>query len=214
MIPAILKNKWTKAAVFVLCLGPLARLGWKALHGGLGANPIEYITHDTGDWILIFLVLTLAITPARKLLGLPDLIRFRKMLGLYAFFYACLHFCIYIVLDKFFDFSDIYADIVKRKYITVGFTGFVLLIPLAVTSTTGMIRRLGGKRWQKLHRLVYVTAIAGFIHYYWLVKSNVRKPLFYGGIFLLLFAYRIVVRIMEKRKRAGASSRTLVSSPS
>ena len=142
--------RWFKPVVFLACLGPLARLGWKAYTGRLGANPIEVITHSTGDWILIFLLVTLAVTPVRKLTGQLWLIRYRRMFGLFAFFYAVLHFLTYIWLDKFFDLHEMWADVSKRRFITVGFTGFVLLIPLALTSTTGWIRRLGGKRWQGL----------------------------------------------------------------
>lgn len=181
-------------AVFLLCLVPVERLIWKAFNHGLTANPIEFITHETGDWIMIFLVLTLSITPARRLLGQPQLIRFRRMLGLFAFFYACLHFSTWIGLDKFFDFPEMFQDVAKRRFITLGFTGFVLLIPLAVTSTSGWIRRLGGKRWQRLHGLIYVTAVVGVVHYYWLVKSDVRKPVLYGIIMTLLLGYRIAVR--------------------
>ena len=142
--------RWFKPFVFLACLGPLARLGWKAYMGRLGANPIEVITHSTGDWILIFLLVTLSITPVRKLTGQLWLIRYRRMFGLFAFFYAVLHFLTYIWLDKFFDLHEMWADVSKRRFITVGFTGFVLLIPLALTSTRGWIRRLGGKRWQAL----------------------------------------------------------------
>jgi len=186
----VLLSKWTKVILFLLCLGPLARLVWKAFGNGLGANPIEFVTHDTGDWILIFLVLTLSITPARKLLHQPDLIRFRKMLGLFAFFYAFLHFGTWIGLDKFFDLREMLEDVVKRPFITIGFTGFLLLVPLAVTSTTGWIRRLGGKRWRQLHRLIYIIAIAGVVHYYWLVKSDIRRPVRYGFLVFALLAYR------------------------
>ena len=140
--------RWFKPVVFLACLGPLARLGWKAYMGRLGANPIEVITHSTGDWILIFLLVTLSITPVRKLTGQLWLIRYRRMFGLFAFFYAVLHFLTYIWLDKFFDLHEMWADVGKRRFITIGFTGFVLLIPLAVTSTTGWIRRLGGNRWR------------------------------------------------------------------
>jgi methionine sulfoxide reductase heme-binding subunit len=209
-----ISSKWTKVALFVAGLLPALALVWGAFHHGLTANPIEYITHQTGDWILIFLVLTLAISPARKLLGLPELIRFRRMLGLYAFFYAFLHFSIWIGLDKFFDWSDMTADVMKRRFITVGFIGFVLLIPLAVTSTAGWIRRLGGKRWQRLHALVYVTAAAGVIHFYWLVKSNVRKPLRYGVIFLLLFLFRYGMMLRDKRKRPVTAPRAFASTAS
>jgi methionine sulfoxide reductase heme-binding subunit len=198
----ILSNQWTKVVVFALALVPAERLVWKALHRGLGANPIEFITHETGDWILIFLVVTLAITPARKLLRLPELIRFRRMTGLFAFFYAFLHFSTWIGLDKFFDFREMLHDVQKRPFITAGFTGFVLLLPLAVTSTRGWIRRLGGKRWQMLHRLIYVTATAGVVHYYWLVKSDVRKPVMYGTIVGLLLASRLAAWLMKTRRGA------------
>jgi sulfoxide reductase heme-binding subunit YedZ len=187
----LLANKWTKAVVFLVCLGPIAIVGWRALHGDLTANPIEFITHATGDWTLRFLCITLAITPLRKLLRLPELIRFRRMLGLFAFFYACLHFTTYIWLDKFFDLSEMWKDVVKRRFITVGFLAFVLLIPLAITSTTGWIRRLGGRRWQLLHRAIYISAVAGVIHYYWLVKSAVLRPLAYGALVGLLLAWRL-----------------------
>ncbi len=200
----ILSSRWIKVPVFLLCLVPLVRLAWKGLHHGLGANPIEFITHDTGDWTLNFLVLTLSITPARKLLGLPQLIRFRRMVGLFAFFHGCLHFTTYIWLDKFFDLSEMLKDVSKRRFITVGFTGFALMIPLAVTSTAGWIRRLGGKRWHRLHRLVYASAVAGVVHYYWLVKSDVRKPVRYGIIVLLLLAFRAAVWLRGKRGRAAA----------
>ena len=181
-----------KPFVFLACLLPLARLGWKAYMGLLGANPIEVITHSTGDWTLIFLLITLAVTPLRKLTGQPWLIRYRRMFGLFAFFYVTLHFLTYIWLDKFFNVHDMLADIAKRKFITVGFTGFVLLIPLALTSTSGWIRRLGGKRWQALHRLIYAAAICGVIHYLWLVKADIRKPLQYGTVLAVLLGYRVV----------------------
>ena len=165
----------------------------KAYRGALGANPIEVITHATGDWTLRFLLITLSITPIRKLTGRLWLIRYRRMFGLFAFFYGTLHFLTYIWLDKFFDVHEMLHDIAKRKFITVGFTGFVLLIPLALTSTTGWIRRLGGKRWQALHRMIYISAIAGVIHYWWLVKADIHLPLEYGVILALLLGYRIAV---------------------
>ena len=189
-----------KPFVFLTCLLPLARLGWKAYMGLLGANPIEVITHSTGDWTLIFLLITLAVTPLRKLTGQPWLIRYRRMFGLFAFFYVTLHFLTYIWLDKFFNVHDMLADIAKRKFITVGFTGFVLLIPLALTSTSGWIRRLGGKRWQALHRLIYAAAICGVIHYLWLVKADIRKPLQYGTVLAVLLGYRLVSWAVPKLK--------------
>ena len=189
-----------KPFVFLACLLPLARLGWKAYMGLLGANPIEVITHSTGDWTLIFLLITLAVRPLRKLSGQPWLIRYRRMFGLFAFFYVTLHFLTYIWLDKFFNVHDMLADIAKRKFITVGFTGFVLLIPLALTSTSGWIRRLGGKRWQALHRLIYAAAICGVIHYLWLVKADIRKPLQYGTVLAVLLGYRLESWAVPKLK--------------
>ena len=196
----ILTSRWTKVPVFALCLIPALLLAWRALNGDLSANPIEFITHWTGDWTIRFLCITLAITPLRKLLRLPELIRFRRMLGLFGFFYASLHFLTWFVLDKFFDWHEILKDVVKRPFITAGFTAFVLLIPLAVTSTTGWIRRLGGKRWQMLHRLIYVSACVGVVHYYWLVKSDIRLPLLYGAIVTVLLAYRLVANLMRGRR--------------
>src|SRR6185437_14078873 len=147
----MLKSPWTKALIWLICLAPFGELAWQILHNQLTANPKEYIEHFTGDWTINLIVATLAITPLRKLLGMPDLIRFRRLIGLFAFFYVCLHFTTYLWIDQDFDFPSIWKDIVKRPYITVGFTGFVLLIPLAITSTTGWIRRLGGKNWNRLH---------------------------------------------------------------
>lgn len=200
---SILSAKITKVLVFALCLAPLALLVWEVFHIGLGANPIEFITHTTGDWTLRLIILTLCITPARKLLGLPELIRYRRMLGLFAFFYGCLHFTTYIWLDKFFDVGEMLKDINKRRFITVGFTGFVLMIPLAITSTAGWIRRIGGKSWRNLHRLIYASAMAGVVHYYWLVKSDVRRPVRYGILVGLLLGYRIAVRLYQKRSSAS-----------
>jgi len=201
-----------KPFVFLACLVPLARLGWKAYMGLLGANPIEVITHSTGDWTLLFLLITLAVTPLRRLSGQPWLIRYRRMFGLFAFFYVTLHFLTYIWLDKFFNVQDMLADIAKRKFITVGFTGFVLLIPLALTSTSGWIRRLGGKRWQALHRLIYAAAICGVIHYLWLVKADIRKPLQYGTVLAVLLGYRLVswaVPNLKSQKMPSLPARTV-----
>lgn len=203
-LETLLNSRWTKAAVFLLCLGPLARLLWRALHHQLTANPIEFITHATGDWILRFLLLTLCVTPLRRILRLPQLIRYRRMLGLFAFFYAFLHFSIWIGLDQFFAWDDMWRDVHKRRFITVGFAGFLLLIPLAVTSTAGWIRRLGGRRWQQLHRAVYFSAAAGVIHYYWLVKSDVRKPLAYGALLALLLLWRLSAWLLSRPDPVGA----------
>jgi len=185
------KWRWNKILVFVLGLAPLFWLGWRAWQHRLTANPIEFITHYTGDWTLRLILIGLAITPLRKIFNLPNLIRYRRMVGLFAFFYGCLHFLTWIWLDKFFDVHELWADVVKRRYITVGFTAFLLLIPLAVTSTAGWIRRLGGKRWQRLHRLVYITAVCGVIHYYWLVKSDIRLPVLYGFLVAILLGWRV-----------------------
>ncbi len=185
-----------KIVLFLACLGPLARLLWKGVAGTLGANPIEFITRSTGEWILVFLMATLAITPLRKLTGLADLIRFRRMLGLFAFFYGCLHLTTYVWLDQNFNFSGMIPDVYKRPFITAGFTGFVLMLPLALTSTRGWIGRLGGKRWQTLHRLIYVSALAGVIHFLWLVKRVTIKPQTYAVIFGVLMFSRLLLWLL------------------
>jgi len=185
---AILRNP--KCWLFAVCLLPLARLFVLGSGGGLGANPIEFITHSTGTWTLVGLLVTLSVTPLRRLTGRANLIRYRRMLGLFAFFYAILHFMTYLWLDQFFDFASIAKDIVKRPFITVGFAAFVLLIPLAVTSTRVMMRRLG-RRWQPLHRLVYLIALLGVIHYVWLVKKDLTQPLMFGAVLVLLLAMRL-----------------------
>ena len=199
---ALLVSKWTKVAVFFLCLLPFAGLLWRILKSELGANPVEFLQHATGDWTLRFLVFTLCITPFRKLFKLPDLIRFRRMLGLFAFFYLCLHFLTYLGPDQSFSLSAMWKDVAKRPFITVGFLGFVLLIPLAITSTAGWIRRLGGKRWQLLHRSIYFAAVCGVVHYYWLVKSDVRKPLFYGALVGILLLWRLGDWFFKRRSHA------------
>lgn len=206
MLNSILTSRWTKVFVFLLCLVPLGLLLWQGLHNDLSANPVNYVEHATGDWTMRFLILTLAITPLRKILRLPQLIRFRRMLGLFAFFYVCLHFSTWVAVDNYFDWRHMLKDVAKRPFVTVGFTGFVLLIPLAITSTTGWIRRLGGKRWQMLHRAIYITAIAGVIHYYWLVKSDERKPLQYAAIVGILLAWRIGAWIYSRLSKSGATS--------
>jgi sulfoxide reductase heme-binding subunit YedZ len=201
----LLISKWSKVAVFLLCLTPLGYLGLRAYNRELTANPVEFVQHFTGDWTLRFLLITLSVTPLRKLLNLPDLIRFRRMLGLFAFAYVCLHFLTYIGPDQAFDLRGMWRDVVKRPFVTVGFLGFVLLIPLALTSTTGWIRRLGGKRWQALHRLIYVTALCGIIHYYWLVKSDHRLPLLYGAILAVLLLYRLGASLLKPRPAVSVS---------
>ena len=180
-----------KPLVFAACLIPLGLLVWRGFTGGLTANPIEYITHRTGDWTLRLLLITLAITPLRRLTGWNAAIRLRRMLGLFAFFYGSLHFLTYVVLDHFFALDSILEDVTDRRFVTAGFTGFVLMIPLALTSTQAMVRRLGGRRWRALHRLVYVSACAGVIHYLWLVKADLRPPLLYAAALALLLGYRL-----------------------
>jgi sulfoxide reductase heme-binding subunit YedZ len=204
----------TKIIIFFATLVPLARLGWKALHDGLGANPIEVITHSTGDWTLILVLTTLSVTPLRRLTRQYWLIGVRRMIGLFAFFYGVLHFLTYIWLDKFFDLREMLKDIAKRPFITVGFSAFVLLIPLAITSTTGWIRRLGGKNWQRLHRLIYCTGILGVIHYLWLVKADKRKPLEYAFVLSLLLLYRIVLWITEMRRKLPIPAAAPATTPS
>jgi sulfoxide reductase heme-binding subunit YedZ len=188
-----------KVLVFLLCLVPFFLLVGGALTNNLGANPVEKITHTTGDWILRFLVLTLCITPLRRLTGWNHAIRFRRMLGLFAFFYACLHFAIYAISISALNLAEIGTDIAKRPYVTVGFTGFVLMIPLAVTSTKKWIARLGGRRWQMLHRLIYVSAIAGVLHYLWLVKADTRFPVRYGIVVGILLLFRVWTAVRSRQ---------------
>src|SRR5262245_41613687 len=180
------KRPVLKAGVFGGCLMPLVVLAWQALTNNLGANPIDEITDITGVWTLRFLLITLAVTPMRRLTGWNRLIQLRRMLGLFAFFYGSLHFLTYIWLDQFFVVEDIIADVIERPFITVGFTSFVLLLPLAITSTTAMIKRLGGKWWQRLHRLVYAIAIGGVVAYLWLGKADIQQPLPHCGILAVL----------------------------
>jgi len=182
--------RWGKPLVFLLCLLPLALLAGRIAAGRLGANPVEEVLHFTGDWALRLLLVTLAVTPLRRLTGLGWLLRFRRMLGLFAFFYALLHFTVYLVLDRTLDWGEIVADLSKRPYIMVGFAAFVLLVPLAVTSTRGWVRRLG-RRWQVLHRSVYLIAILGVLHFLWLVKADLREPLIYAGVLAVLLAFRV-----------------------
>lgn len=184
-----------KAGVFLLALIPLLKLSSGAYLGKLGANPIEKISHVTGYWTLTFLLITLTPTPLRWLSGWSWLVRLRRMLGLFAFFYGCLHFLTYLVLDQFFDWDGILKDIVKRPYITVGFPAFLSMIPLAITSTDNMIRRLGGKYWRQLHTLVYPCAIGGVVHYWWLVKKDLTNPIIFAGLLGILLGARVVYRL-------------------
>ena len=186
-----------KTLVFCLCLVPALVLVWDSVTGGLSVNPIEDITHRTGDWSLRLLLLTLAVTPFRWLSGWNEVIRYRRMLGLFTFGYASLHFSTYIVFDHFFDIRSIADDVIERKYVTAGFLGFVLMLPLAVTSTQGWIRRLG-KRWSVLHRLIYVAAVAGVVHFLWLVKLETSEPLVYAAVLSGLFLVRVVRRKLTR----------------
>lgn len=204
----LLSSRWTKVFLFALCLVPLLLLLWRLFllwRNGydpeLTANPIEYITHKTGDWTIRFILITLCVTPLRKLLNQPKVTRYRRMLGLFAFFYGFLHLMTWMWLDKFFDLPEMLKDVLKRPFITVGMTAFALMIPLAITSTAGWVRRLGFARWQLLHRLVYFTALAGVIHYYWLVKSDIRLPVMYGAILAVLMSYRLVVWLRSPTQR-------------
>ena len=195
---------YLKPAAFIVCLIPLGQLVYGYYSDDLTDNPIEYITRFTGSWSLFILLASLTVTPLRRLTGWNEVIKLRRMLGLFAFSYAALHFSTYMVLDLFFDFAAIAKDILKRPYITVGFSAFVLMIPLAVTSTAGMIRRLG-KRWQQLHYLVYVIAILGVLHFYWLVKADIRRPVQYGAVLTVLLGARLAFKLAPvlKQKLSG-----------
>ncbi len=189
---------WVKVAVFILCLGPLARLVIGVFTKALGANPIEVITRSTGTWTLALLLITLGVTPLRKLAGWNWLLRLRRMLGLYAFFYAVLHFITYIWLDQFFDLAAMVKDVIKRPFITVGFTSFLLLVPLAATSTSAMVKRLGAKNWLALHRLVYAVAVGGVVHFWWLVKRNITEPAIYAAVLVVLLGMRLLFLARER----------------
>jgi sulfoxide reductase heme-binding subunit YedZ len=212
LLRKFLARKQAKALVFLLSSVPFLILVWRSFRGDLTANPVEFYQHQTGDWTLRFLIFTLCITPFRKLLVLPELIRFRRMLGLFAFFYVCLHFLTYLGPDQSFNVAGMLKDVVKRPFITVGFAAFVLLIPMAMTSTAGWIRRLGGKRWQALHRSIYVCAVLGVIHYYWLVKSDVRKPLFYGLLVGILLIWRLLNWFSKRSQPAVTQVRPVQTS--
>jgi methionine sulfoxide reductase heme-binding subunit len=194
-----------KVLAFIACLGPAFVLVWKGFHNHLGANPIDVITRTTGRWTLTFLLITLSVTPVRRIAGLAWLIRFRRMLGLYAFFYGSLHLMTFVWLDKFFDVHDMLHDIAKRRFITAGLTAWTLMLPLALTSTTGWIRRLGGKRWRILHRLIYFSAAAGVIHFIWLVKADLRRPLTYGAVLAMLLTFRLIAWLRTRLRTRPAA---------
>lgn len=197
-----MQRRWIivlKGIVWILCLSPAAWLAWKATHDLLGANPLSEITLSTGHWTLYLLMITLAISPLRKITRLNWLIRFRRLAGLFAFFYGCLHLTTYLWFDKFFDVHEIVKDIYKRPFITAGMTAWLLMFPLALTSTRGSIRWLGGHRWQVLHRLIYASAIAGVVHFWWLVKRDLTRPEIMATILAALLGFRIVDGLLTKR---------------
>ena len=198
-----------KPVIFAACLVPFSLLVADILQGRLGANPIEEITHRTGDWTLIFLLVTLGVSPVRRLTGWGVVVQFRRMLGLFAFSYGLVHFSIFVVFDHFFDLAAILEDIVKRPYVTVGFASLMLLVPLAITSTKGWVKRLGGRRWNRLHRLVYVTAAGGVLHYLWLVKADTRRPIVFGLVLVALLA----ARLWRPKKRRRPSKATVGDAP-
>src|SRR5215203_2906462 len=183
-----------KTIVFINSLIPLALLLWDLYHKRVGPNPLEFATRTTGMLTLVFLSLTVAVTPLRKIFGINSLVKFRRMLGLFAFFYGSLHLLTYIWFDRLFNLISVGQDVVRRPFILVGMTAFILMVPLAITSTNKMIKRLGGKRWARLHRLVYIAAIAGVVHFWMLVKSDTRLPLTFAFILLFLLCYRLYVK--------------------
>lgn len=196
-----------KPAVFAACLAPVAWLVWLGASGGLGANPIEAAVRYCGDWALRFLLIALAVSPLRAFTGWATVMRFRRMLGLFAFFYVVLHVAGYVGLDQFFAWKAIWADVVKRRYITFGMLAFVLLLPLAVTSTKGMIKRLGAARWQRLHRLVYPAAILAVVHFFMMVKADIREPAVYAAVLAVLLGARLTAWGTDRRSRTGRGSR-------
>jgi sulfoxide reductase heme-binding subunit YedZ len=203
-----------KMLIWALCLSPVSLLAWKATHDELGANPLSEVTLSTGHWTLYLLLITLTITPLRKLSGASWLIRFRRPLGLFAFLYGCLHLTTYLWFDKFFDVHEIIKDIYKRPFITVGFTAWVLMLPLALTSTAWSIRKLGGKRWQRLHRLIYASAVAGVIHFWWLMKRDVTRPEILASVLTALLVFRITDHFRSRprfQQPATASNLTAIN---
>lgn len=197
--PGTRQVAWIKAGLFVLCLVPMARLVYGGFATSLGANPLETITRSTGWWALFLIMATLCVTPLRKLTGANWLLRLRRMLGLYAFFYALAHFITFVWFDHWFDVGEILKDVVKRPFVTVGFAAFLLLWPLALTSTSAMVRRLG-RNWQRLHRLIYAIAVLGVVHYWWLVKRDLTEPI----VFSLVLAVLLGARLYWRRKPTPA----------
>ncbi len=202
----VLRSRFARPVLFILCLVPISSLVWRIFYGDLGANPIETITRDIGDWTLRLLLITLAISPLRQWFGWTLLLRFRRMLGLYVFFYAFCHFLIWFVADHSFDFSEMLEDIIKRPYITLGFSAFVLLIPLAATSNQAMVRRLG-KGWKKLHRLTYLIVLLGVLHFLWLVKADYLEPGIYAVIAGILLLQRVNINKWFESRSTERSSK-------
>lgn len=200
-----------KPALFLIALVPFAYLVWGMFNDGLGANPVNEFIRETGLWGLRFLLITLCVTPLRRLTGWNPIMKFRRMLGLYAFFYSALHLIAYVIFEAELDFIYVIEDAIYRMYITVGWIGLLPLIPLAITSTDGMVRRLGGKRWQQLHRMVYIAALASVGHYLLLVKADLRDPLFYLAILLLLMLLRLppVARQLSGLRPAASSAKSV-----
>ena len=186
--------RFTKFVLFTNALVPLALLLWDVYHKRVGANPAEFMTRTTGIMTLVFLMITLAVTPARKITGLNWLVKFRRLLGLFAFFYGFLHLLTYICFDRYFNLKSIPRDVITRPFIAFGMTAFFLMLPLAITSTNKMLKRLGGKRWSQLHKLIYAAGIAGALHFWLFVKSDTRLPLTFGFILLLLLGHRLLVK--------------------
>jgi len=200
MTPTLKQQSLIKASLFVLAVLPFLRLIVAAFTDGLGANPLEFITRNTGDWTLYFLCITLSVTPLRRLFNLPWLLKMRRMMGLFAFFYACLHFLTFLWFDHFFDIEAMLKDVIKRPFILVGFTAFVLLVPLACTSTNKMIKRVGAARWQKLHRLIYVIVSLGILHYFWMKagKHDFSKPVVFGVVVAVLLLIRLFWALQKR----------------
>lgn len=194
--------RFTKFVLFTNALVPLALLLWDVYRKRVGANPAEFMTRTTGIMTLVFLMITLAVTPARKITGLNWLVKFRRMLGLFAFFYGFLHLLTYIWFDRYFNLRSIPRDVVSRPFIAFGMTAFLLMLPLAITSTNKMVKRLGGKRWSKLHKLIYAAGVAGALHFWLFVKSDTRLPLTFGFILLLLLGHRLLVKFYPPDRSA------------
>jgi sulfoxide reductase heme-binding subunit YedZ len=198
-------TRFAKLVLLINGLVPLTLLLWDVYHKHVGANPLEFVTRTTGVLTLVFLLISLAVTPLRRITGLNWLVRFRRMLGLFAFFYGSLHLMTYIAFDRFFHFTTIPGDVLKRPFIAIGMTAFFLMVPLAITSTDKMVKRLGGKRWARLHKIVYLAGVLGVLHYYMLVKSDVRLPLTFAFVLAVLLGFRIFAKYYQPPPRVSRS---------